>query len=97
MMTPPATPATTTPARVHLLAVVRSEVLRHRRTFTRWLIVLGPLTLVLATALPRALNPAPSTWAFLRYSVGNWWPVLWLAFGTALLAAHAAAIEQRAG
>ncbi len=78
-------------------SVVQSEWLKYRRTATPWLIGGGPLTLLLAAALPRALVGFGLTWEQFLAIVFNWWPIIWLPFGLAILAGQSAAIERRAG
>ena len=75
---------------------VWSETLKFRRTFVRWLLVLGPLVLVLyARGIPPLAGR--TRWETLLLVVGNWWSVLFVPFGVALLASLAEWQEQRSG
>lgn len=77
--------------------VLRAEWGKYRWTATPWLIVGGPLTLILAAGLPRALVGFGLNWEQFLAIVFNWWPIIWLPFGLAILAGQSAAIERRAG
>lgn len=80
-----------------MLSVIRSEWLKYRRTLTPWFIVGGPLLLALAEFVFSLIAPAGRTWRLTLLTVYNWWVVLGLPLGSALLAALASSYERRSG
>lgn len=72
-----------------MLKALRSERIKYRGTFTPWLTVLAPLALCLFSWLPHILGDWSDSWPHQLMIIGNWWPVLWVPFGAALLAALA--------
>lgn len=79
--------------------VIRSEILKYRRTFTRELILLAPLFFVLVALPQRIFMPADylRPWRLLILQIYNWWPVVFIPFGMALFAALVEAEERKAG
>ncbi|BBL79455.1 multidrug ABC transporter permease [Rubrobacter xylanophilus] len=80
-----------------LVRAFDSERIKYRRTFTHWLVALGPVGLVLSYAMVGLLGESETTWPLFLGVVYNWWPILWVPMGAALLAALAAWYEKRAG
>ncbi len=80
-----------------MISALQSEWLKYRRTFVPWLVVLAPLGLSLFSWLPHLLGNWGATWYHKLVIIGNWWPVLWVPFGSALLAALAAWTDTRPG
>lgn len=80
-----------------LVRALDSERMKYRRTFTHWLLTLGPVGLVLSYAMVGLLGESETTWSLFLGVVYNWWPILWVPMGAALLAALAAWYEKRAG
>lgn len=82
-----------------MMKIIRSELLKYRRTFTRKLMVLAPLFFGLY-ALPQKLLMPPDflrPWQLLIDMIYNWWPVLFIPLGIALFAALMASQEKKAG
>lgn len=77
--------------------ILCAEWLRLKRTFTPIFIVVLPMSLVGLEALLRYLTPNANVWSFYLWSIFNWWPLIWLPFGIALLASHSMWLEKRAG
>lgn len=77
--------------------VLRAEWLRLKRTFTPIFVAVLPLSLIVVEMFLHNLTPNPTAWSFYLWSIFNWWPLLWLPFGVALLASHSMGLEKRAG
>jgi ABC-2 type transport system permease protein len=80
-----------------MTGVVTSELIKYRRTSTRKLLVLGPVGLVMSYSLVGLLGETETSWSLFLTVIYNWWPVLWVPTGAALLAALAVSNETRAG
>ena len=82
-----------------MLHIIQSEHLKYKRTFTRRLLLLAPLLFILIALLQKLLMPAGylRPWQLLLSQVYNWWPVLFMPLGTALLASLVQLQEKRAG
>ncbi|EFH88221.1 lantibiotic immunity ABC transporter MutE/EpiE family permease subunit [Ktedonobacter racemifer] len=76
--------------------ILRAEWLRLKRTFTPIFLAVLPVSLVALEALLRFLTPNARAWSFYLWSILNWWPLIWLPFGIALLASHSMEVEKRA-
>lgn len=82
-----------------MLALIRVEYLKYKRTMTQKLIMLAPLFFIVI-ALPQSYFMPPGyahSWDLVLGIVYNWWPVLFLPFGTALIAGLLVNQEKRAG
>lgn len=82
-----------------MLSIVKAEYLKYRRTFARKLVIIAPLFFVLL-ALPQSLFMPPEyvhSWNLILTLVYNWWPVLFIPLGLALLASLVENQERRAG
>src|SRR5690242_19716359 len=80
-----------------MAGIVVAEWLRLKRTFTPVFMLALPTSLTFVAALLRYLTPNANIWSYYLWSLLNWWSLLWLPFGIALLAAHTMAVEKRAG
>jgi ABC-2 type transport system permease protein len=74
-----------------------AEWLRLKRTFTPYFVLALPVSLVSIALILRYLTPNANVWNYYVWSLLNWWPLIWLPFGIALLAAHTMTLEKRAG
>jgi ABC-2 type transport system permease protein len=74
-----------------------SEWIKHRRSATRVLVVLAPLVLAAYFPLVALLGDSDADWRLFLNAVYNWWCVLWIPMGAAILTALAAAREARSG
>lgn len=82
-----------------MINIIQSELLKQKRTFARKLVIFAPLFFVV-NALPQKLfMPADVArpWQLLVSMVYNWWPVIFIPLGIALLAALGALQERKAG
>lgn len=82
-----------------MVNIIQAEYLKFRRTFTRRLAVLAP-TFFILFALPQKFLMPPDylrPWQLLLDLVYNWWPVLFIPVGMALLAAMTETQEKKAG
>lgn len=82
-----------------MIEVIQTELLKYKRTFMRKLILLAPLFFVLY-ALPQKLFMPPDyfrEWQSVLNLVYNWWPVLFIPLGIALVASLVSAMERKAG
>ncbi|WP_019537258.1 lantibiotic immunity ABC transporter MutE/EpiE family permease subunit [Paenibacillus ginsengihumi] len=82
-----------------MLNLLQAEVLKSRRTFARKLVIGAPLFFVLYAIAVKMLMPDGqlSTWEALLAMVFNWWSVLFVPLGTALLCALTEARERKSG
>lgn len=82
-----------------MLNLLQAEVLKSRRTFARKLVIGAPLFFVLYAIVVKMLMPDGqlSTWEALLAMVFNWWSVLFVPLGTALLCALTEARERKSG
>lgn len=78
-------------------AVIAAEWLKHRRTFTRQLVLLAPLGLTLLPLVLALLHDSLRTWEMVLATTYNWWTVLAVPIGGALLAALSAWQDERWG
>lgn len=79
--------------------IVKAEYIKYKRTFARKLIVIAPFFFVLI-ALPQSYFMPPEyvhSWDLVLALVYNWWPVLFVPLGLALLAGLVENQERRAG
>jgi ABC-2 type transport system permease protein len=82
-----------------MLDWIRSEHLKYKRSFARRLVLLAPLFFLLI-AIPQRWLIAPGAikpWTLLLGQVYNWWPLLFMPLGTALMAALVELQEKKAG
>lgn len=79
--------------------LLSAEHLKYKRTFARKLMVLAPSFFVLVALTQRFLMPGfqEQPWEFVLALVYNWWPVLFLPLGLALVASLTESQEKRAG
>lgn len=79
--------------------IIQAEYLKYKKTFMSRLILLAPLFFILV-AIPQKLFMPPDSvgeWRLMIAMVYNWWPVIFIPFGTALFAALVAVQEKKAG
>ncbi|MHB1416373.1 MAG: ABC transporter permease [Chloroflexota bacterium] len=77
--------------------LLHSEWPKQRRTFTPWLLLIGPGTLALLATLPILIRPDARHWPqYLAYAA-QMWSMVWVPFGGALLAGLAVLPETRGG
>lgn len=78
--------------------MLKSELLKYKRTFTKKLILLIPLFFVLYSLVIRiAVQDFSNSWKGILNLVFNWWPFIFLPFGMGLFAALVAGQEKKAG
>ncbi|AEV67470.1 lantibiotic immunity ABC transporter MutE/EpiE family permease subunit [Acetivibrio clariflavus] len=82
-----------------MIDMVKSELLKYKRTFMRKLIVFAPLFFVLYAIPQKLYIPADfiHPWYLLIDLVYNWWPVIFIPLGMALFAALIESQEKKAG
>lgn len=82
-----------------MLNFIQSESLKYRRSFSRKLVIAAPLFFILFAGLIRTqVNTSQVTeWQLYLTMVFNWWPVLFMPIGIALLCALEEAREKKAG
>lgn len=82
-----------------MLNLLRAEVLKSKRTFARKLVCGAPLFFVLYAIFVKMRLPDQSIggWDALLFMVFNWWPVLFVPIGTALLCGLTEAREKKSG
>jgi ABC-2 type transport system permease protein len=79
-----------------MLGILHAEWLRLQRTFTPIFVGVLPVSLVLLAAL-LSFQLLHVNRQYYQWLLLNWWPLLWLPFGVALLASHTMRLEKRAG
>ncbi|MFP4976106.1 lantibiotic immunity ABC transporter MutE/EpiE family permease subunit [Paenibacillus sp. CN-4] len=79
--------------------LLRAEALKSKRTFARKLAYGAPLFFVVYALVVKMLMPVQqlASWDLLLYMVFNWWPVLFIPLGTALMCALTEAREKKSG
>ena len=81
-----------------MIAVIQSEYLKYKRTFTRKLILCAPLFILILALLVKIVAPDQNgDWSFLLTVIYNWWPVIFIPIGMALFAALIHIQEKKAG
>ncbi|WP_269919423.1 lantibiotic immunity ABC transporter MutE/EpiE family permease subunit [Caldifermentibacillus hisashii] len=80
-----------------MIGFIQSEWIKYRRTLTPWIIVCGPLILALAQAIFNIIAPIGATWEHTWMNVFNWWSVVGIPIGAALLSALSVSYEKRSG
>lgn len=82
-----------------MIAIIQAEYLKYRRTFSRRLVTSGPLIFILIVLLQKIFIPDGfmKTWQLLLGQVYNWWPVVFIPIGTALIATLVQLQEKKAG
>lgn len=81
-----------------MYSMLRAEWLKSKRTLTRKLIYAGPLFFALYAGIVKHLMPAETSfsWDLLLAMVFNWWTVLFVPLGIALLCGLTEARERKA-
>ncbi len=79
--------------------ILESELIKYRRTLVQKFTVLSPLFFVLQASLQKLFMPANyfRPWQLITSLVFNWWPVIFLPLGLALLAVLVDSQERKAG
>ncbi|MED0680947.1 lantibiotic immunity ABC transporter MutE/EpiE family permease subunit [Aneurinibacillus thermoaerophilus] len=82
-----------------MMKMVASERLKYKRSFAKKLALTAPLFFVLYGAVIRFYLPDQSSlpWELLLSMIFNWWPVLFIPVGIALLCTLAENREKKAG
>lgn len=81
-----------------MLEILLSEHLKYRRTFAKRLALFTPLLFILISLRVKLYLPDTiGGWELLLAQIYNWWPVLFVPLGTALLAALIQQKERKAG
>lgn len=80
-----------------MVRLLQAELPKQRRTFTPWLLLIGPSTVVLIFCIARLVSGEPMPWEKLLAYLGTYWGAIWVPFGATLLAALAVAPEARGG
>lgn len=81
-----------------MLDVLRSEHLKYKRTFIKRLTLFAPLIFILISLRVKLFLPDYiEDWEILLAQIYNWWPVLFVPLGTALIAALMQQKEKKAG
>ena len=78
-----------------MLNMIQSERLKYKRTFAKKLVYIAPLFFVLYAII--TMPTIHSKYNYFEYTVFNWWPLLFLPLGTALIASLAAMREKKSG
>ncbi|KAF0993645.1 lantibiotic immunity ABC transporter MutE/EpiE family permease subunit [Geobacillus sp. TFV-3] len=78
-----------------MLTMIESERLKYKRTFAKKLVFIAPFFFVLyaMTTMP-VMN---TTHHYFEYTVFNWWPLIFVPIGTALIASLSVAREKKSG
>lgn len=79
-----------------MLSILYAEWLRLRRTFTPIFVGILPVSLILLISI-LSFRLVHVNKQYYQWLLLNWWPLLWLPFGIALLASHTIRLEKRAG
>lgn len=82
-----------------MINIINSESIKYKRTFIRRLTLLAPLFFIIMALLQKFFIPADylRPWQLLLDQVYNWWPVIFVPMGIALLATLVALQEKKAG
>jgi len=82
-----------------MLNIIQSEHLKYKHSFSKKLVFIAPLFFVLYAVIVRIYIPSGegTPWEFFICMVFNWWPLLFIPLGTALLCALAEGRERKAG
>lgn len=81
-----------------MLDILASEHLKYKRSFAKRLTLITPLLFILISLrVTLFLSDGMEAWDLLIAQIYNWWPVLFVPLGTALLAALVQQKERRAG
>ncbi|HHV94335.1 MAG TPA: lantibiotic immunity ABC transporter MutE/EpiE family permease subunit [Firmicutes bacterium] len=80
-------------------SLTKTEHLKFKRTFTKKLLLTAPLFFLAVALLQRCFMPSEyaHSWAMVLALLYNWWPVLFVPLGSALLATLVTSQEKRAG
>ncbi|KDE49234.1 lantibiotic permease [Geobacillus sp. CAMR12739] len=78
-----------------MLNMFQSERLKYKRTFAKKLVFIAPLFFVLYAMI--TMPTMNSTRHYFEYTVFNWWPLIFVPIGTALIASLSAAREKKSG
>ncbi|WP_124066182.1 lantibiotic immunity ABC transporter MutE/EpiE family permease subunit [Clostridium sp. E02] len=82
-----------------MFSIIQSEHLKHKRTFSKKLIVIAPLffclyTVIVQIFLPLGVKPL---WGTFLQLVFNWWPFIFIPLGIALLGSLTENREEKSG
>ncbi|MCL9969708.1 lantibiotic immunity ABC transporter MutE/EpiE family permease subunit [Anoxybacillus kestanbolensis] len=78
-----------------MLNMFESERLKYKRTFAKKLVFIAPLFFILYAIITMpAMNSAHN---YFEYTVFNWWPLIFVPVGTALIASLSTIREKKSG
>ncbi|KYD26333.1 hypothetical protein B4113_1111 [Geobacillus sp. B4113_201601] len=78
-----------------MLNMFESERLKYQRTFAKKLVFIAPLFFILYAVITMpAMNSAHN---YFEYTVFNWWPLIFVPIGTALIASLSIMREKKSG
>jgi ABC-2 type transport system permease protein len=82
-----------------MINVIYAEWLKTKRTFVRRFTIMAPMFLILIAVVQKLFMPANylRPWDELLDQIFNWWPVIFVPMGIALMASLTQAQEKRAG
>ncbi|MMZ56351.1 ABC-2 family transporter protein [compost metagenome] len=81
-----------------MLNAIQSENLKYKRSFSQKLVFIAPLFFALYAIIVKLLISAVETpWDLFLCMVFNWWPLIFIPLGTALLCALVEMRERKAG
>lgn len=78
-----------------MLNMFESERLKYKRTFAKKLVFIAPLFFVLYAII--TMPTINSTHNYFEYAVFNWWPLIFVPIGTALIASLSTVREKKSG
>ncbi|MED0677445.1 lantibiotic immunity ABC transporter MutE/EpiE family permease subunit [Aneurinibacillus thermoaerophilus] len=78
-----------------MLNMIQSERLKYKRTFAKKLVYIAPFFFVLYAMI--TMPTINSKYNYFEYTVFNWWPLIFIPLGTALIASLSAMREKKSG
>lgn len=77
-----------------MFAVLRAEWLRLKGVFVPLFLTVLPASIVVLVTIMRYLAPNATVWSYYLWMLFNWWPLIWVPFGIAILAAHSMMLDK---
>lgn len=78
-----------------MLNMIQSENLKYKRTFTKKIVYISPLFFILYAII--TMPSIHSKYNYFEYTVFNWWPLIFMPLGTALISSLSAMREKKSG
>jgi ABC-2 type transport system permease protein len=78
-----------------MLNMIQSEHLKYKRTFAKKLVCIAPFFFVLYALI--TMPTVQSKYNYFEYTVFNWWPLIFIPLGTALIASLSIMREKSSG